>query len=113
MNVQDGRSSARFDCDQESKLWLEQPFHVMAGYKYELRFMYRTKDFEGQLWVEAGAPGDPVPKIKFPLEPSEEWQISTLEIESSSAGALALRVRATGARGTLWLDNFDLKLVKK
>jgi serine/threonine-protein kinase len=113
MNAHDGRTSARFDCDQDSKLWIEQPFHVVAGYKYELRFLYRTKGFEGQLWVEAGAPGDPVPKIKYPLETSEEWQIGTLELESSTTGALALRVRATNARGTLWLDNFDLRLVRK
>jgi len=109
--VRDGKVAVRLDCNNE-KVWLEQPVHLLAARKYELQLAYRTKGFEGQLWVEAGPPGDPVPMIKYPLEPNEEWMIASVELASSSTSTLALRIRANNATGTIWLDQFDLRFAK-
>ena len=110
-NVVDGKYSARFDFGpNQQSMQLEQPVHAQAGRKYRLQFFYRTMNFDGQIWVEIGAQGDPIPKLKQVMETSTDWQMMTVEMNVPSAANLMVRIRASNASsGSVWLDHFDLR----
>lgn len=106
-----GRTAVRFDLQAgQSGFVLEQPFQTMAGQDYLLQFHYRTQGFEGKFSVETAPPGDPTPTLRYELEPNPEWQIGTMEFSIPTSGTLVLRLRASNARGTVWVDQCVLIL---
>lgn len=110
-NIVGGMRSVRFECGGNTQsINIEQPFQVVAGKTYRLQFYFRTRGFDGKLWVETGPPGDPTPNVKHQLEGSPDWQLATLEFSCATAGTMVVRVRSSNASGTVWLDNFDLRL---
>lgn len=109
-NVVDAIYSARFDFGPNQRaMQLEQPFQALAGRTYRLHFFYRTMNLDGQVWVEFGTQGSPIPKIKQSMVASTDWHALTVELHVPSAANLMVRIRASNASGSIWLDHFDLR----